>query len=111
MGEAVENNIAVIAFLLITRIATLVIFTRILFKQFSLLQAPLEPEVIPTRNALIAIMLINALAQLMPIALSVLSLGTPPLHPAVEIFYRLSNSTTDLCAAIGFWLIYRDKEL
>nr|DAP54929.1 MAG TPA: hypothetical protein [Caudoviricetes sp.] len=108
-GRAVAH-VSVTAFLLITRIATLVIFSHILIKQFTLLQSPISPDLLPTRNALIAIMVINALAQLMPITLSILSLGTPPLHPAVEVFYRLSNSTTDLCAAIGFWLIYREKE-
>ena len=103
-------HVSVTAFLLITRVASLVIFSHILLKQFTLLQSPISPDLLPTRNALIAIMVINALAQLMPITLSILSLGTSPLHPAVEVFYRLSNSTTDLCAAIGFWLIYREKE-
>lgn len=103
-------HISITIFLLITRLATLVIFSHILIKQFTLLQSPISPELLPTRNALIAIMIINALAQFMPIAISVLSLGTPPLHPAVEVFYRLSNGITDLCAAIGFWLIYNEKE-
>ena len=105
-----EIHVSVIAFLLITRVATLVIFAHILTKQVSLLKSPITPELVPTRNALIAIILINALAQFMPIALSVLSLNTQQLDPTIEIFYRLSNSVTDLCAAIGFWLIYREQQ-
>lgn len=105
-----QIHASIVAFLLMTRVATLVIFAHILIKQVSLLKSPITPELVPTRNALIAIILINALAQFMPIALSVLSLNTPQLHPAIEIFYRLSNSITDLCAAIGFWLIYREQQ-
>ena len=104
-----ELHASIVFFFLVIRVATLAVFANIFIKQLALLGDNIDPELVPTRNAMIAIVAANIIAQLIPLVMSIFALGNPALMIDAEMYCLVPNSITGLCAAVGFWLIYQER--
>lgn len=104
-----ELHASIVFFFLAIRVVTLIIFANIFIKQITLLGVKLDPDVVPTRNALLAIIAASITAQLIPLLITIAALGNPGLIIDAEMYCRVSNSITGLCAAVGFFLVYQEK--